>query len=165
MKPRFLIAVIGLLLCATGVQAQTKVSGAIKCAKPEVSHQVEVTSGHSVTLDQAKCTPEKDKALVIDGVKEASGVATMVSEAKANKLSYTGYYTDKLENGDTAKYSAHGVATMKDGAPQSFQDWWTLVSGTGKLKGAKGKGTCKGTPAADGAVNWQCEGEITLAGK
>ena len=70
-----------------------------------------------------------------------------------------------MENGDRGEYSFHGTAVMKDGAIQTAEDSWTLVRGTGKLKGAKGKGTCKGTGAADGSITWECQGQYTLANK
>jgi hypothetical protein len=165
MKPRTLIAVLGLLLCASEAQAQIKVSGTIKCGKAEVTHQVEVEAGHVVVLEQSKCTPAKDKAITIDGVKEVSGVATAISDVQGNKASFRGYYVHKLENGDTATYRDQGNGTVKDGVMQSAENSWSLVSGTGKLKGAKGKGTCKATGAPDGSVTWECSGELTLVGK
>ena len=70
-----------------------------------------------------------------------------------------------MENGDKAEYSFQGTATIKDGTMQPTGESWMLVHGTRKLKGAKAKGTCKGTGAADGSVVWECEGEYTLAGK
>ena len=39
----------------------------------------------------------------------------------------------------------------------------TLVGGTGKLKGLKGQGTCKGKGASDGSVTWDCEGTFEPA--
>jgi hypothetical protein len=51
---------------------------------------------------------------------------------------------------------------MKDGKPVSGEGTWTLVSGTGKLKGIKGKGTFKGTANADGSMTYQIEGDYLL---
>jgi hypothetical protein len=36
------------------------------------------------------------------------------------------------------------------------------TSGTGKLKGIKGKGTYKGTPNSDGTVSYKVDGEYRL---
>ncbi len=41
---------------------------------------------------------------------------------------------------------------LKDGAPQTETGPWSLIRGTGKLKGLTGKGTYKGTAGADGGV-------------
>jgi len=72
--------------------------------------------------------------------------------------------SQKLRRSDhEAQDSFQGTATMKDGAIQTAEDSWTLLRGTGKLKGAKGKGTCKGTGATDGSLTWECAGEYTLA--
>jgi hypothetical protein len=44
-----------------------------------------------------------------------------------------------MENGDQGEHSFHGTAVMKDATIQTAEDSWTLVHGTGKLKGAKGR--------------------------
>src|SRR5262245_2262507 len=98
-------------------------------------------------------------------VKSGSGVSTNSTEAQGNKSRFQGYYVDTMENGDKGEYSFHGTATMKDAALQTAEDSGTLVHGTGKLKGAKGKGTCKGTGTADGSITWECQGEYTFATK
>src|SRR5947208_4629630 len=54
-----------------------------------------------------------------------------------------------MENGDKAYYRYQGTAVLKDGAPQTETGPWSLIRGTGKLKGLTGKGTYKGTAGAD----------------
>ncbi|HJY86075.1 MAG TPA: hypothetical protein VKE24_04485 [Candidatus Acidoferrales bacterium] len=153
------------LLCAVVAHAQVKASGIIKCSKPDVQHKIDVGPSHAFVLEQAKCSADKDKPYEINGVKSGSGVSTNSTEAQGNKSRFQGYYVDTMENGDKGEYSFHGTATMKDAALQTAEDSWTLVHGTGKLKGAKGKGTCKGTGAADGSITWECQGEYTFATK
>jgi hypothetical protein len=51
---------------------------------------------------------------------------------------------------------------VKDAKFQSGGGTWTFVSGTGKCKGIKGKGTYKGTPNADGTVTYQVDGEYSM---
>jgi len=165
MRLKSSLSVICLLLCAVVAHAQVKASGTLKCGKPDVEHKIDAAANHTFVLDQAKCPADKDKPFTINGVKSKSGVSTNSTEVQGNKSSYHGYYVDTMENGDKGEYSFHGTATMKDGAIQTTEDSWTLVSGTGKLKGAKGKGTCKGTGAADGSITWECQGEYTLASK
>ncbi len=165
MRLKTHMAVLCVLLCAGVAQAQIKASGTLKCAKPDVAYKVDVGPNHSFALDQSKCSNDKDKPFTISGVKSGNAVSTNSTEVQGNKAKYTGYYVDTMENGDKGEYSFHGTATMKDGAIQTAEDSWTLVRGTGKLKGAKGKGTCKGTGAADGSITWECAGEYTLAKK
>jgi hypothetical protein len=165
MRLKSIVAVLGLSLCAAVLQAQVKASGTIHCGKPEVTHKVDVDSGHSFLVNQAKCSADKDKPFEIGGVKSGGAVSTDATEVQGSAASYHGYYVDTMENGDKGEYRFHGTGTMKDGVMQSAEDSWTLVRGTGKLKGAKGKGTCKGAGAADGSVTWECDGEITLASK
>ena len=165
MRLKSYLAVLGLLLWAGVAQAQVKASGTLKCAKPDVQHKIDVGPNHTFVIDQAKCWADKDKPFAINGVKSGSAVSTNSTDVQGNKASYHGYYADTMENGDKGEYSFRGTAVMKDGAIQTAEDSWTLVRRTGKLKGAKGKGTCKGTGAADGSITWQCQGEYTLAKK
>ena len=165
MRLKSYLAVLCLLLCAGVVQAQVKASGTLRCAKADVQHKIDVAPNHAFVLDQSKCSADKAKPFIINGVKSGSAVSTTSTDVQGNKSSYNGYYVDTMENGDKGEYSFHGTAIMKDGAIQTAEDHWTLARGTGKLKGAKGKGTCKGTGAADGSITWECQGEYTLASK
>jgi hypothetical protein len=128
-----------------------------------VEHKIDVAANHALVLSQANCSADKDHGFSINGVKSGSGVSTNATEVQGSKAKFHGYFVDTMENGDKAEYSFQGTGMMKDGVMQTAEDSWTLVSGTGKLKGAKGKGTCKGTGAADGSVTWECQGEYTLA--
>jgi hypothetical protein len=51
---------------------------------------------------------------------------------------------------------------MEKGQFQSASDAWSIIDGTGKFKGAKGKGTCKGKGNPDGSSTFDCAGEYTL---
>ena len=152
-----------LLLLACAAQAQTKASGVIKCTKPDQSHKIDVGPNHAFMIDQSKRLADKAKPFTIAGAASTTGVSTNVTEVNGNQSKFHGYYTDTMDNGDKAEYSFQGSAAMKDGVMQSATDNWMLVRGTGKLKGAKGKGTCKGSSGADGAITWDCEGEYTMA--
>jgi hypothetical protein len=156
---------LGFLLCAALAQAQIKASGALKCNAPDINQKAAVAANHAYVLSQAKCMSDPDKPFTIEGVKSSEAVSTNVTEVHGNKATFHGTYMDTMDNGDKAEYSFHGTGTMKDGAMTMADDFWTLVWGTGKLKGAKGKGTCKGSAAADGSATWDCEGEYTLASK
>jgi len=165
MRRKSHVVALCLLACVGVARAQVKASGTIKCGKPDVEHKVDVGPNHFLVLDQSKCSADKDKPFEINEVKSRNGVSSNFSDVQGNKSKFHGYYVDTMENGDKGEYSFQGTAMMKDGAIQTAEDSWTLLRGTGKLKGAKGKGTCKGTGAADGSLTWGCAGEYTFASK
>lgn len=156
--PVFLV----LLGLATVAQAQTKMSGAGRCGKLDVQHAIEVPDrpNHTFAISQGKCT--WSKPWEIAGVQNKEGVGTVFEETTGNTSRSRELYVDTMANGDKAFYRYEATTTLKDGKPQSSQGRWTLVDGTGKLKGIKGKGTCKATKfEADGSFDYECEGEYT----
>ena len=161
MRLKTIAAVLCLLFVAGMAQAQNNVSGSGKCAKGDPSYKVDIGSNHSFLLEQNKCT--WDKPMEINGVKSKEGVASVSYDMNRNKATYHGYYMDTMENGDKAEYHYHGTGILKDGQMQGFSEQWTLVRGSGKLKGVKGKGSCKGTGTADGGSTFDCDGEYTAA--
>jgi len=48
---------------------------------------------------------------------------------------------------------------LKDGESKTEEGTWSLIRGTGKIKGVTGKGTYKGTAGADGTMTYEVEGE------
>jgi hypothetical protein len=67
-----------------------------------------------------------------------------------------------VANGD--RYFVHfkGTSKLQGDRPVSGECTWKFTGGTGKLKGIKGKGTCKGTFQSDGRASWQIDGEYVL---
>jgi hypothetical protein len=147
-----------LLLTPMLLMAAEKASGTVVCAKPEKQTNIDVPDqpGHVYSISQAKCS--WTKPMEIGDTKHNAGVATGFDEINGTSAKGHGSYVDTLANGDTASYTYMSTATLKDGVLQTATDTWTLVGVAGKLKGAKGHGTCKGTGAADGTVTWECEG-------
>ncbi len=151
-----------MLLVASIAGAQTKISGAVQCAKADIQQKADVGDrpNHSFMLSQAKCT--WTKPLEIGDTKNTTGLDTAFDEVRGNTSHTHGQYVDNMANGDKAFVSYQGTATFKDGVPQTLKGTWTYTGGTGKLKGLKGKGTYKGTFAADGTVSYEVEGEYEL---
>jgi len=87
------------------------------------------------------------------------GVGTFSGEVDGNKSRFHAYYVDTMENGDKAYYRYQVTVVLKDGAPQTEEGTWSLIRGTGKLKGVTGKGTYKGTAGGDGTMTYEVEGE------
>jgi len=143
-----LTCVLGLIF-GISAAAQTKISGTNHCAKPDPQNTVEVGDrpNHAFLVGQIKCA--WTKPWKVAGIAGKEGVGT-----------FSG--VDTMENGDKAYYRYQGTAVLKDGAPQTEEGTWSLVRGTGKLKGMTGKGSYKGTAGADGTMTYEVEGEYEL---
>jgi len=160
---RFWFVLIVMCLAVSVASAQTKISGTIQCPKASVEHVIQVGDkpGHAYVIEQGSCT--WTKPMTIEGVENKVGGLTQFNEVNGNKAKFHGQYSDTMVNGDKAEYTYAGTATMKDGMIVSAEDKWSLVSGTGKLKGMKSHGTCTGKGGADGSATWECSGEYTAA--
>ena len=162
MKLKWLAVGAVALLCAAGGSAQTKMSGAGTCAKPDVEHSIQVpdSPGQSFSISQSKCT--WSKPWQIEGQATTGGVATVFAHAKGNTIRQSEVYVDTLANGDKVFYSYDDTATIKDKLPQPTKGKWAILSATGNMKGIKGSGTCSVTPQADGSAQFECQGEYTM---
>lgn len=163
-KTLFPAALITLLLCmATAAGAQTKIAGTNHCAKPDpqTTAQIGDRPNHALMLGQTKCS--WTKPWEIAGVAGKEGVGSFSGELTGDKFRFHAYYVDQMANGDKAYYKYQGTATLKDGMTQTEEGTWTLTGGTGKLKGATGKGSYKGKAEADGTMTYEVEGEWTAA--
>ena len=100
-----------------------------------------------------------DEALETGRNSGQRGGRTFSGEIEGNKSRFHAYYVDTMENGDKAYYRYQGATVLKDGAPQREAGTWSLIRGTGKLKGLTGKGTYKGTAGAGGTMTYEVEGE------
>lgn len=157
------VVLCGMVLGAASVaSAQTKWSGQEQCAKPEPQYTVPVgdKADHVVVLGKAKCTWSAGE---IGGVKIKEADDTVISDVSGGSSSDRGYAAVSMEDGDTAFVRWEGKATVKDKAPSDGHGTWAFVSGTGKLKGIKGKGTYKGKWNPDGTGTFGVEGTYTLA--
>jgi len=162
MKCMHLLATLAALALTSTAAAQTKISGTADCGKPEATHSLEVGDrpGHMLAVSQYKCT--WTQPWEIAGVQNKEGVGTETGDITGDRGRSRGYYVDTMANGDKAFYRYQNQVSLKDGNPQTSEAQWTLVGGTGKLKGVKGKGVCHGKGKPDGGGLDQCEGEYEL---
>ncbi len=162
MPFKTILVLLFVVSLATAAGAQTKISGTNHCAKPDPQTAVQVgdSPNHSFSLGQTKCA--WTKPWEIAGVAAKEGVGTFSGEITGNTFRFHAYYVDEMANGDKAYYRYQGTATLKDGMAQTEQGTWSLIRGTGKLKGVKGKGTYKGKAGADGTETYEVEGEYEL---
>jgi hypothetical protein len=165
MRLGSIVACIMGLIFGVSAAAQTKISGTNHCAKPDPQTMVDVGDrpGHAFMVGQSKCAWTKPwKLAEIPG---KDGVATFSGEVDGGKSHFHAYYVDTIENGDKAYYRYQGTTVLKDGAPQTEEGSWSLMRGTGKLKGLTGKGTYKGSVGSDGTMTYEVEGEYQTSPK
>ena len=162
MRVRGLLAFLFSIAIAAAALAQNKVSGSLQCGKPDPSQKVDIGDrpDHALTIGKVQCT--WTKGIEIAGSQAKEGVSASTGEVTGNKESERGVHFSTFASGDKAFVRFQGSLVLKDGAPQSSQGTWSFTGGTGKLKGLKGKGTYKGTPAADGSLTFEIEGESSI---
>ena len=163
MKFRIFVTIGILLMLLAVANAQTKVSGTAQCGKSDQEHVIQIGdhSNHSFSVTQGKCT--YTKPFEISGTHSRESLYTTIGEMSGDTSRYRGYFVDVMANGDKVYYRYEGRQMVKDGIPQNGKDTWTLIRGTGKLKGLKGKGTgTLKTAAADGSTTWDVENEFEL---
>jgi hypothetical protein len=166
LKLEIALVLAGLMLLTASVGAQTKITGTIQCAKADPQNAIPVGDqpGHAFVVMKNKCTWTKPMELA--GVQTKTGEDTTSSEANGTRSRDSGYHISAMANGDqfVVRYSG-ATTTDKNGVVAAQTGTWSFVSGTGKLKGITGKGTYKGTGAADGSVTTEVEGEYQIKAK
>ena len=159
---RFFIATALVCFVAAAAGAQTKVTGTCQFGKsdPQLMIPVGDRPGHSLGVEQLKCTWTKPQE--IGGDKSKDGVSTATDDISGNNVRARGIHVTTMESGDKLFVAYQGTATTKDGAMQTGKGTWTYTGGSGKLKGIKGKGTYTCAPSGDG-VSCDIEGDYELA--
>jgi len=155
---RRLIVVPLLFVLLSLCVAKDKITSQWKCdAKPSEEHGLAVgdKDGHLYNINQGKCTAEKGD---IAGDKQQLGTWTQFDEIMGGNLQDHGILVVTMASGDKILYKYHGSQTTKDGKLTSGSNIWTISGGTGKYVQAKGEGTCKAQPNADGSSTWNCDG-------
>lgn len=143
--------------------AQVKSTVQWKCGKASDQHSINVgdNPGHTYSVAKIDCTPISGD---IDGAKRKSGTATEFLEFRDDKFTGHGEFVETMENGDKNFYTYQVKGAVKDGVMQGT-DTFTMREGGGKLKGAKGSGTCKGKSNPDETTTFDCSGDYTMAKK
>src|SRR6266702_2842981 len=138
MRTRFLA--LGLtFLGAQVLGAQTKLSGAGTCGKPDVTH-----------------------TFAIGGLRSKGGTAVQSDEVSDSTSQFHGYFLDTMSDGNQAHYRYVGTTTLKDGVPQSAIWNWLFIGGTGTLRGLRGSGSCRAKSIGNGVSAWECTGSYQL---
>lgn len=162
MKTRFVSMFLFGVSMAVGLSAQTKASGTATC-KPDPASQPPVAltdkPNHAFAVGQDQCAWT---GFAVAGMQYKDGTSTSLNEITGDTSSFNGYHVATMTNGDTTVSRFQGSGKLKDGKPVSGEGTWSFTSGTGKLKGIKGKGTFKGMANADGSMTYQVNGEYQL---
>ncbi|HEV8132310.1 MAG TPA: hypothetical protein VGQ81_13755 [Acidobacteriota bacterium] len=154
-----------LLALATVAFAQDKVSGTLQCAKADPQYSITVGDrpNHSFMIGQNECT--WTKPMEIAGTQSKEHVSTASYDITGDKSTERGYALISMASGDKTRASWQGSSTMKEGQLQSGEGKWSFSTGTGKLRGIKGKGTYKCQGTAGGAFTCDVEGEYQVPKK
>jgi hypothetical protein len=156
-----------LIICLFSIfaAAQTKISGTVKCAKPDQFQKIDIGDkpGHAFAISQGKCT--WTKPVNIAGTQTKDDVGTDSLEITDSGAKAEGYVVGTLANGDKIYVRTAGKDAYKDGKPASSQGTWSFVGGTGKTEGVKGGGTYTGKPDADGSFVIEVKGQYSLPAK
>ncbi len=165
MRTRPFQSVAAVLLFVTTAVAQTKFSGTVQCAKPDQQLALEVGDRpkHSFVITQAtKCTWTKPFEMA--GSQSKVDAVTAFGEVSGNKTRDHGYVVTTLASGDKLYFRYQGSSTQKDGKFVSSAGTASIIGGTGKLKGIKGKDAFK-AQASDEGWTVEVEGEYELPTK
>lgn len=144
MKFRLGMIAIMIFSSAALALAQTRVAGTVECSGPEHIHVMHLSdhANHFFVLSQGKC--HWTKPIDIDGEHTQTDQATVSKEVRGNHARVRGYVTETTAAGDKFSYRIVGRQVLDHGKTVSEHGRWTIVSGTGKLKGLRGKGTYTG---------------------
>jgi hypothetical protein len=162
MKYKSLVLTVLLAAFAGSALAQNKISGSSKCGKPDTSQSIEVgdQAGHMLIIEKSSCPWSVPFEMA--GLKTTTSTVAETVDVTGAKFQDRGYVVISMDNGDKAYIRFQGMGnTVKEGA-LTGGGTWSFTSGTGKLKGLKGKGTYKASGAPDGAGEFQTEGEYSL---
>lgn len=154
-----LLAVLALAVPATAQPTLTagKISGKVHCAKADPNYTVPVGDkpGHVLTLQKSTCTWTGGP---VAHLTPKSGDDESTGEMTGASGHVTGYHTVTMDNGDKYTVQYTGSMTVAKDNSATLHGSWTIVGGTGKLTGIKGRGTYKGAGSPDGS------GDVTVVG-
>jgi hypothetical protein len=134
-----------------------EVEGKVRCEKPDPAYSIDVPDrpGHALMIAQRQC--KWAEPMVILGAKTEVGVAVSFTERMEGTLHIHGFETDTLDNGEKITWQSMGQVLAEKG-PVDSKGRWSLMRGTGKLKGIKGGGTYEGKLEADDVLILDFEG-------
>jgi hypothetical protein len=162
LLPACVACLVAPVIAQTGASAPAgAVNSSWHCKAPSPAYIVPVPdqANHAYGIDQIACAATKGE---IAGVKEQDGIATEFAEVTGNTAKGHGVFVETLASGDKITIAYQSTGTMNNNQMQSGSNTWTVTSGTGKVKGITGKGTCKAKGNPDGTADFDCTGTYTI---
>ena len=129
-------------------------------AEPKYALQVPDRPGHSLMINQRKCT--WTKPLKILDAQTKDGVFVGFTETMEQVQHQHGFEVDTLNNGEKLTMRTMGQ-TPVEGSSNKTSGRWSFMRGTGKYKGIKGGGTYHGQVETDGGYTLNLEGAYVPA--
>lgn len=150
-----------VVIAQTGAATPGTLNASWHCNAPSPAYNVPVpdAANHAYGIDQVTCTATKGE---IAGIKEKDGIATEFAEVTGNASKGHGIFVETLANGDKVTVAYQATGTMNGAQFVSGSNTWAVTSGTGKVKGMTGKGTCKAKGNPDGTADFDCTGTYTI---
>jgi len=150
------------LLAGASASGQTKISGSLKCDKPEEQHSFEVGDApeHVLMLQKGTCQITMQP---IEGEKAKAYSWVSRDEITSTRDTGNGYGVITMESGDKIFEAFKVMVKLKDGKPAvEYPGTSSYTGGTGKFKGIKGKGTFKEIDNSDGSSTVEFESEYQV---
>jgi hypothetical protein len=163
MKIQTLFAFIASAALAAAAPAQTKISGTVRCSRPDPAYAIPIGDqpGHTYGLSKSVCT--WTTPMEIAGIATKDGADVGSSEMQVGKSMENGVHWSTMTNGDKMFVRYHGTSMLdKDGNPTASEGHWAFTGGTGKIEGITGNGTYKGKANADGSFTFEVEGHYRV---
>jgi hypothetical protein len=159
---KYLLVLFCALAASSIAVAQTKLSRSIDCEKASQVYVIQIPGqeGFAYEINQNKCKFAKPFAM--EGLEAKELVNTTFTERMGASIHTTSIGVTYFANGDKLYQRSTGTSDQKT---QTGSGNFTLISGTGKLRGIKGSAAfqCKSKGSESGAgYTCQGEGEYTL---
>jgi hypothetical protein len=140
------IGLVALIIFASAApaMAETRIAGTVVCSGPEEIHVMRLSDhpDHFFVMSEGKCN--WTKPVDIAGTHTQKDAAVVTKEVDGNQARLRGYVTETTASGDKFSYRILGTQALERGKTVSESGRWTIVSGTGKLKGLQGEGKYSG---------------------
>jgi hypothetical protein len=151
---KLLLVALAVAVCCSVVMAQSKIDTKWHCSPGAAGNKLDVGDApdHVYWIGQGTC----DATTTGGTFKEKTGAYTEFRDEWKASFTFHGYYNVTMDNGDKVYYTYEGSSSTDIAKPVANK--WKVVGGTGKYKGIKGSGACKGKANADGSNDLTCTG-------
>jgi hypothetical protein len=146
MRFRTIPATLAVLMLATFAVAQTKISGASTCGKPDQQQKIEVgdKAGHAFAISQGKCN--WTQPMEIAGIQTKEDVVTTFAEISGARAQAHGVVVGTMSNGDKTHVRIQGTDTYKMRSSKLRTAPGALSPEPASLRASRAKGRTRVSP-------------------